>query len=409
MTPSPAPAAADLDALALRVDLLPLLQEASHLGRVTPLGESVRLDGGAQAGAWAAVARFAVPGRLRIVVSGGTVQGRMSVSVQGTDGGLSGTRVLETHGQSFTLDVADGAACQGLLFSSASADVAPQVTLTRLEVQALDYPRFPMAQVLQRQIPFVRERRSAIEQALIDLDVQDRFSPAQALTLAAVVKDFQPTVVLDLGTCTGGSAFSMALADEGVQIHTFDRESFWDTWVAPRASPPANAHAHVCDLTEFDFAPLVRDAERVMIFWDAHGFEIAGRVFSHLLPLIADKPHLVISHDISDNRFNASDEARSYGGRMMFRGYEHYDRNMGTTARANLGWMTTAVDQGIALADFAWRNRLELSSVDHTVKVEADPALREALKAELYGETLPTFDLTYFTMNQTYLRNFPSA
>jgi hypothetical protein len=200
----------------------------------------------------------------------------------------------------------------------------------------------------------------------------------------------------------------MAVANPNVPIYTFDIYDFWNTYILPRVpEPPPRIHPIVGDITTFDFTTILEDAERILIFWDAHGFEIAGRIFSHIMPMIASKPHVVFCHDVSDNRFDDTDLARSYGGKQMFRGYTHYDANMPTTARGNIGWMTTAVDQGIALTDFSYRNRLTICSVDWEFKTGDTEHLREEMTARLYPEGLPTFDLIYFTMNETYLRHFP--
>ena len=42
------------------------------------------------------------------------------------------------------------------------------------------------------------------------------------------------------------------------------------------------------------------------MFWDAHGYHIADHVLGRLLPSVADRPHLVLMHDISDVRYEAA-------------------------------------------------------------------------------------------------------
>ena len=41
-----------------------------------------------------------------------------------------------------------------------------------------------------------------------------------------------------------------------------------------------------------DYQRLFEGSERVLLLWDAHGFEIAEMVLGRILPLIADRPHL---------------------------------------------------------------------------------------------------------------------
>jgi len=403
-------APATADSLNLLVDLLPSLQPASELGRVASDVGGVRIDAGQHPGAFAAAAALPISGGAAITVEVLSLVPGMSISIRNTATGDLDfeTEITGSAPQLLHIDLPD-AAGRAILFRTANAAQAPAVLVKRLELQGADYSRYPVVDTVIRQAPFAAGIKDRLQQALLDLDVRERFSLPQGLTLAAAVADFRPTVILDLGTCTGGSAFCMALADPSVPIYTFDIETFWQTWVLPHVStPPANITPIVADITQFDFTSLLKDAERVMIFWDAHGFEIAGRVFSHIMPLIADKPHIVFCHDVSDNRFNDTDEGRSYGGKMMFRGYAHYDANMPTTARANLGWMTTAVDQGIALNDFCYRNRMTLCSVDYEVKVTSAGRADRGALSQIYPDGLPGFDLTFFTLNETYLRHFPS-
>ena len=44
----------------------------------------------------------------------------------------------------------------------------------------------------------------------------------------------------------------------------------------------------VCaDILEFDYRKALSDAKRVLIFWDAHGFDIAECVLGEILPIVA--------------------------------------------------------------------------------------------------------------------------
>jgi molybdenum cofactor biosynthesis enzyme MoaA len=63
------------------VDLLPGLTPASHLGIVTPQGDAVRVDGGAQAWAFGAFTPYEFSGRALVTVTGTGLQGRMGVSL----------------------------------------------------------------------------------------------------------------------------------------------------------------------------------------------------------------------------------------------------------------------------------------------------------------------------------------
>ena len=108
---------------------------------------------------------------------------------------------------------------------------------------------------------------------------------------------------------------------------------------------------------------LLADHERVLLLWDAHGFEIAELVLGEILPRLADREHLLLMHDISDNRYPGV--PRSYGGQPLWKGSAWQKRTGAWESRVNIGWMNSMQDQVIALADFAARNDLEIGSADH--------------------------------------------
>ncbi len=265
--------------------------------------------------------------------------------------------------------------------------------------------------------PQLRSLKPEIDSTLIALKSGGIFSLAQGVGLAAAVLAREPTVVLDLGTGSGGSSCSMALASQlsrqHAPVYPFDLTPSWEKLMVPRLPPRTEwdrLRPIQGDITQFDFAPLVAGAERILIFWDAHGFSVAARVFSHIMPLIAEKEHLVICHDISDNRlYGNGTDYLSYQGKRMWRGTDDYFQNPTTTALLMLGWMQTAVEQSIAMQDFCYRNQLPIRTFDQDVHVEAAPEDKARLKDALFPEGVPGFHLTYFTMNGGKLRNFPSG
>ena len=114
---------------------------------------------------------------------------------------------------------------------------------------------------------------------------------------------------------------------------------------------------HVGDLTEFDFFPILEPAGSVLVFWDAHGFAVADAVLTRIMPLLAERRHVVVCHDISDNRFHP--ERRSYGGLPFWRGMDYFYNKRDTT-EINIGWLCAVVDQILPLTDFCFRNDIEI-------------------------------------------------
>ena len=238
------------------------------------------------------------------------------------------------------------------------------------------------------------------------------FSLTQAVALEAVVADFDPDVIIDLGTGRGASCATFALASRGrfTEIYTLDVNPNWYDYVRPRL-PAGDWHAIkpiIADIVGFDFSPLVEGAQRVFVFLDAHGFAVAAKLLSHLMPLIADKRHFVFCHDISDNRLWNSDQARSYGGKRLWRGTDDFFDNIECTALLNIDWMATAGEQALMIYDFCYRNLMPLRSVDEDVHLKATPAEKALLESSLFGGWIPAFDLAYFTMNNTAQRHFPA-
>jgi hypothetical protein len=148
------------------------------------------------------------------------------------------------------------------------------------------------------------------------------------------------------------------------------------------------------DILDFDYAAALDGAKRVLIFWDAHGFEIAECVLGKILPLVAERKHLVIMHDLSDVRYS-SESHLEYGESGLWKG-----RNEGGP-RMKLGIIDSAVAQSISALDFATRNHMTLDSADHSfhVGLTADQQTEmRSLLGELFDTQAHWF---YFTLNES--------
>jgi len=256
----------------------------------------------------------------------------------------------------------------------------------------------------------LRAAAPGLEGRLATLECPDYMSPLQALCLAAFSLELRPDVVIDLGTGNGNSTAAFATARETHgqgRIHTFDFKPYWEEFAASRLKKTGLAldcvESRVGDLTRFDFRPLLAEAERVLVFWDAHGFAVAQHVLGHIMPAIVDKPHVVICHDISDNRF-LHPSFKEYGGKRFWRGMGDYYKSDGQTHYGNIGWATSIVDQVIPIVDFCWRNDLELHSADY----ELNEWRKTAFLAGMSEPYRALAHLAYFSMNETSARRFPA-
>jgi hypothetical protein len=227
--------------------------------------------------------------------------------------------------------------------------------------------------------------------------------PYQWAQLMAAVMDYGPDMVLELGRGEGNStcAFTEAanLGTGRPRVLSLCLSDSWERKTFPRvrAVVPeawfAPLEAVRADILNFDYASALAGAKRVLVFWDAHGFDIAECVLGGILPLVAGKDHLVIMHDLSDVRY-CSEEQLEYGGHGLWRG------NNWSGPRVKLGIIDSAVEQSVAALDFTTRNRLTLDSADHSFHTDLTPEQQEEMRSQL-GEL---FDVQahwfYFSLNE---------
>jgi hypothetical protein len=135
----------------------------------------------------------------------------------------------------------------------------------------------------------------------------------------------------------------------------------------------ANIDARSVDILSVDYREIIADHQRVLLLWDAHGFEIAELVLGEILPRLVDRAHLLLLHDISDNRYAAV--PRSYGGHPLWKGNKWQQADAGAS-RVNIGWMNSVEDQVIALADFSARNDVEIGSAIMNTLTSCPPFMR---------------------------------
>lgn len=226
--------------------------------------------------------------------------------------------------------------------------------------------------------------------------------PHQWAQLMAAAMDFAPDLIVELGRGKGNStaAFAEAAFVGGGQTRVLSicLSADWDEQTLRRLRPLVsedwlhNLTALRTGILTFDFAKALKDAKRVLLFWDAHGFDVAECVLAHILPLLADRPHLVIMHDLSDVRYG--ERPAAYVGDGIWKG------NDWTGPRVRLGPIESNVEQAIAAMDFTSRNSLSLESADHDFHTRLSAAQQQEMR-ELLG---PLFDMRadwfYFSLNE---------
>jgi len=122
---------------------------------------------------------------------------------------------------------------------------------------------------------------------------------------------FQPDLVLELGRGYGNSTcvFTEAARDIGCRVVSigFDSEHAWETRTAPRLLPVVGADwfrpltVIQDDITTIEFGPLVEGSRRTLVYWDAHGSDVATAVIDRLLPALPLDNKIIVD-DVSPAR-----------------------------------------------------------------------------------------------------------
>ncbi|HLN03867.1 MAG TPA: FkbM family methyltransferase [Bryobacteraceae bacterium] len=257
------------------------------------------------------------------------------------------------------------------LAKEADAEFAPEPakqTISSKEEES-PLPTFSPARAYWNQrttLAGARDRILSLGQAV---DQRSDLWPYQWAQLMAAAIDFAPDLILELGRGKGNSTCAFTEAsniNEGrSRILSLCLSDSWERETLPRLRkivPAAWFHplqAQRADILEFDYRKSLSGAKRVLIFWDAHGFDIAECVLGEILPIVAPLEHLIIMHDLSDTRYS-SDEQFEYGGHGLWKG------NNWSGPRLKIGIIDSAVEQSIAALDFTTRNHLTLDSADHS-------------------------------------------
>ena len=149
------------------------------------------------------------------------------------------------------------------------------------------------------------------------------------------------------------------------------------------------------DLLRFDFHTALADARRILVFWDAHGFDVAECILGAILPEIANRPHRAMMHDMGDLRFGPPGDL-DYGDHGIWKKTD-FDG-----PRLKLGFVDSAVEQAIAIFDFANRNHRPLHTADHELHFAfAEDETRQAELRKLLGELHSlSGHWLYFSLNE---------
>jgi predicted O-methyltransferase YrrM len=116
--------------------------------------------------------------------------------------------------------------------------------------------------------------------------------------------EFRPDLVLELGRGYGNSTTVFTEAAQSIQCRVvsigFDSEHAWETRTAPRLARVIDADWFAPltviqdDITTIDFRPLLEGSTRTLVYWDAHGTDVADAIFERLMPALPQENAIVV-------------------------------------------------------------------------------------------------------------------
>jgi hypothetical protein len=136
------------------------------------------------------------------------------------------------------------------------------------------------------------------------------------LLLFASATDRRPDLIVELGRSHGNSTCALTeaatvLGPCRVRSYGYDHEHAYERITVPTIGGLVSRdwldHQEIIhkDITEESAAAMLGNAERVLLFWDAHGEQLAQHVLSRIFPALAEREHLIMVHDVYDTRYTA--------------------------------------------------------------------------------------------------------
>ena len=224
------------------------------------------------------------------------------------------------------------------------------------------------AQALWNYRNIVGELKERIIKLYNIIDFKNDLFPYQWAQLISVVLEFQPDLIIELGRGGGNSTCAFILGANKLafpaRVVSICLSTCWRQKTLPRIKDLISSeelellNAYETNILIFNFLPILQKAKKILLFWDAHGFDIAECILGEIMPQLQNKLHIVVCHDMSDVRYLPAIK-REYGNYGVWRGNNDEGR------RVWLWDVDSAVEQCISIIDFVSRNKIELHSATH--------------------------------------------
>ena len=258
--------------------------------------------------------------------------------------------------------------------SLATKDGIYEIDLPFVEPQAVFREPISAGSAYWRQRPVVKQNLPRIQALIKAVDGRTELTPYQWIQLMSMALEYKPDLILELGRGDGNSTCAYTevaniLKPDSCDVISLCLSEEWERKTLPRLKalmPPTwfePLRTFVTDIQDFDYETTLADYQRVLIFWDAHGYDVAECVLGRILPLIHEQEHLVIMHDLSDGRVMPF---LNYNESGLWRG------NDWSGPRLMLGCINSCVEQAVSIVDFCSRNNLVLHSADQAINLFFD-------------------------------------
>jgi hypothetical protein len=245
-------------------------------------------------------------------------------------------------------------------------------------------------------LPEIRMVRETLERGV---GGRRDFIRQQWLQLASVVLDFKPDLILELGRGYGNSLCAMALGLKMLRPRPARLVSICMASEFTEVSRPyLENHLPDCSLLapvelltknilDHDFHAELQSAQRVLVFWDAHGYDLAIDLLARLFPQLAGKAHLAVVHDMADLA-HVDPACRRYDSVPLWHA-------MGSAPpKFILGDVGSQYEEGIALVDFLGRNGIPFRSAEASYFPELTPGQVAELERN-FGEDFSRLGFWY--------------
>ncbi len=303
--------------------------------------------------------------------------------------------------------------CNYLFGSPSSSDSVPVISMAGViaaaqrkqpalknQQEEFSKPGFSPAQALWSHREKLAAMQTRIQELYKAVDSPGEMSLYQWAQFTATVLEFQPDLIIELGRRAGNSTAcfleaAYQLGGGQCKVVSLCLDSTWRQFTSERLKKVVSKGWFLPgqiveeNILTFDFQAALAGSKRCLVFWDAHGFEVAECVLGALLPLLLPRQHLVLMHDLSDLRYSSPDP--NYGTTGLWKGENAEQPALW------LGWIFSRVAQSISILDFTTRNNIPLYSADESIHEELSsvPAKASALQA-LLGADMASMQSHWF-------------